>query len=138
MDGVESRAKVIVIAATNRLDIIDTALLRPGRFDRLIKVPLPDVTARKQILTIGFKKMPLADDVNLDEIAVMGEGLSGAEMSLVCREAGLKALTFDSQIEKISNMDEFKIDKRFVEEALLEVKNRGSSGAEKKKQGVCF
>ena len=69
MDGVESRAKVIVIAATNRLDIIDTALLRPGRFDRLIRVPLPDVTAREQILKLGFKKMPLADDVNLGMFA---------------------------------------------------------------------
>ena len=126
MDGVESRAKVIVIAATNRLDIIDSALLRPGRFDRLIKVPLPDLNARKQILNIGFKKMPLSKDVNLDEIAALGEGLSGAEMSLVCREAGLKALTFDSQIEKITNMDEFVIDKRFVEEAMKDVKNRGS------------
>jgi ATP-dependent 26S proteasome regulatory subunit len=69
-------------------------------------------------LTIGFRKMPLAKDVNLDEIAALGDGLSGAEMSLVCREAGLKALTFDSQIEKITNMDDFVIDKRFVEEAL--------------------
>ena len=54
MDGIESRAKVIVIAATNRLDIIDSALLRPGRFDRLIKVPLPNVEARSMILKIGF------------------------------------------------------------------------------------
>ena len=137
MDGVESRAKVIVIAATNRLDIIDSALLRPGRFDRLIKVPLPDLNARKQILNIGFKKMPLSKDVNLDEIAVLGEGLSGAEMSLVCREAGLKALTFDSQIEKITNMDEFVIDKRFVEEALKDVKNRGSKG-EKSSNKIMF
>ena len=65
MDGVESRAKVIVIAATNRLDIIDSALLRPGRFDRLIKVPLPNVDARLHILKIGFKKMPLSTDVDL-------------------------------------------------------------------------
>lgn len=118
MDGVESRAKVIVIAATNRLDIIDSALLRPGRFDRLIKVPLPDMKAREQILTIGFKKMPLSKDVDLKQIALNSEGLSGAEMSLVCREAGLKALTFDSQIEKITNMDDFVIQNRFVEEAL--------------------
>jgi SpoVK/Ycf46/Vps4 family AAA+-type ATPase len=69
MDGVESRAKVIVVAATNRLDIIDTALLRPGRFDRLIYVPLPDEGARLQILEIGFKKMNLAEDVDLAQIA---------------------------------------------------------------------
>lgn len=57
MDGIEARAKVIVVAATNRLDIIDSALLRPGRFDRLIKVPLPDEAARLKILEIGFKQM---------------------------------------------------------------------------------
>ena len=102
MDGVESRAKVIVVAATNRLDIIDTALLRPGRFDRLIKVPLPNQEARKMILEIGFKKMPLADDVNLDELAKEADGLSGAEVSLVCREAGLKALTDGSTIENMN------------------------------------
>lgn len=57
MDGVESRAQVIVVAATNRLDIIDTAILRPGRFDRLIYVPLPEVQAREQIFRINTKKM---------------------------------------------------------------------------------
>ena len=93
MDGIESRAKVIVVAATNRLDIIDKALLRPGRFDRLIKVPLPNLEARKQILKIGFTKMPLSDDIDLDFYAQQSEGLSGAETSLICREAGLKALT---------------------------------------------
>lgn len=123
MDGVESRAKVIVVAATNRLDIIDKALLRPGRFDRLVKVPLPDLEARKQILKIGFKKMPIADDVDIDDLAKESEGLSGAEMSLVCREAGLKALTFDSNIEKLS--DDFKIGSNFVYAALKEVKERG-------------
>ena len=102
MDGVESRAKVIVIAATNRLDIIDSALLRPGRFDRLIKVPLPNAEARSMILKIGFKKMPLSSDIDLDEIAKNSDGLSGAEMALVCREAGLKALTQDSKIEHMN------------------------------------
>ena len=135
MDGVESRAKVIVVAATNRLDIIDTALLRPGRFDRLIKVPLPNLEARKMILTIGFKKMPLADDINLDELAQAADGLSGAEVSLVCREAGLKALTDGATIENMNTPEEinaFKIQKKFVEEALNEVKMRGKS--EKKEE----
>ena len=57
MDGVESRAQVIVVAATNRLDIIDSALLRPGRFDRLVKVPLPDIATRKDIFKINISKM---------------------------------------------------------------------------------
>lgn len=130
MDGVESRAKVIVVAATNRLDIIDSALLRPGRFDRLIKVPLPNQEARKMILTIGFKKMPLSEDVDLDEIAKEADGLSGAEVSLICREAGLKALTEGSTIENMNTPEEvsaFKIQKKFVEQALAEVKKRGKS-----------
>ena len=130
MDGVESRAKVIVIAATNRLDIIDSALLRPGRFDRLIKVPLPNLEARKHILTIGFKKMPLAEDVDLTEIATASEGLSGAEMALICREAGLKALTQDARIEK-DEMDSFKIENRFVLKAMQEVKVRGKKEEKK-------
>ena len=113
MDGVESRSKVLVIAATNRLDIIDSALLRPGRFDRLIKVPLPNKEARKQILSIGFQKMKLADDVDLDQFAELADGLSGAETSLISREAGLKALSDDNKIETmdLDAMNDFLIEK---------------------------
>ena len=103
MDGVESRAKVIVIAATNRLDIIDKAILRPGRFDRLIEVPLPDKQARLQILNIGFKKMRLDPALSLENVAEAATGLSGAETSLICREAGLMALTQDSKIETMNS-----------------------------------
>ena len=69
MDGVESRAQVIVVAATNRLDIIDKALLRPGRFDRLIQVPLPSKAAREQIFRINVAKMQSAQDIMFDRLA---------------------------------------------------------------------
>lgn len=93
MDGVESRAQVIVVAATNRLDIIDSALLRPGRFDRLIYVPLPKQEAREQIIRINVSKMQRDENIDYLKLALMSEGMSGAEIALICREAGLKALT---------------------------------------------
>ena len=69
MDGIEEKAQVIVIAATNRLDIIDKALLRPGRFDRHIEIPLPDPEARLEILKIGCRNMPIAEDVDFEHIS---------------------------------------------------------------------
>src|SRR5881296_3563608 len=77
MDGLEELRNVVIIAATNRPDIIDSALLRPGRFDRLLFVPPPDLEARKQIFKIHTRKTPLADDVNLDEIARRTDGYTG-------------------------------------------------------------
>jgi len=78
---------VVVIAATNRPDILDPALLRPGRFDRLIYVPPPDKEARKQIFKIHTRKVPLAPDVDLDKLAEMTEGYTGADIEAVVREA---------------------------------------------------
>ncbi len=92
MDGLEELSDVVVIAATNRPDIIDPALLRPGRFDRIIVVPPPDKKARLEIFKIHTKKMPLAKDVDLEKLAEMTEGYSGADIEAVCREAGLTAL----------------------------------------------
>ncbi len=114
MDGIESRAQVIVVAATNRLDIIDKALLRPGRFDRLVYVPLPNQDAREQILRINLAKMQKSEDIDFNSLALMTEGLSGAEISLICREAGLKALTENMNIEKES-MDSIKVTYQHLE-----------------------
>lgn len=100
MDGIESRAHVIVVAATNRLDIIDKALLRPGRFDRLVHVPLPDSKTRSEIFKINLEKMPLKEEIDFVKLAEHAQGMSGAEITLVCREAGLKAITEDMNIEK--------------------------------------
>lgn len=94
MDGVETLKHVIVIAATNRPDIIDIGLTRPGRFDHLIYIPPPDLDCRLEIFKINIigNKMP-AFEVNFETLAQKAEGYSGAEICLICREAGLQALS---------------------------------------------
>ncbi|MEM1922100.1 MAG: CDC48 family AAA ATPase, partial [Desulfurococcaceae archaeon] len=92
LDGIEPLRKVVVIGATNRPDLIDPALLRPGRFDRLIYVPPPDYRARIDIFKIHTRKMLLANDVSIEELAKLTEGYSGADIAAVCREAALIAL----------------------------------------------
>ncbi|HHF56416.1 MAG TPA: AAA family ATPase [Thermoplasmatales archaeon] len=92
IDGLEQLNDVVVIGATNRPDIIDPSLLRPGRFDELILVGPPDKEARKEIFKIHTRKMPLADDVDLDELAELTEGYAGADIEGICREAGMIAL----------------------------------------------
>ncbi|XP_065356867.1 ATPase family gene 2 protein homolog A [Calliphora vicina] len=98
LDGVESLENVTIVAATNRPDMIDKALLRPGRIDRIIYVGLPDAKARQEIFRIKLQKMPLAEDVNLQELVNQTEGYSGAEIQAVCHEAALKTLehSFDA------------------------------------------
>jgi cell division protease FtsH len=91
MDGFESNDGVILLAATNRPDILDPALLRPGRFDRQIVVDMPDVKGREQILRVHTRKIPLSTNVNLERIAKGTPGLSGAELSNVVNEAALLA-----------------------------------------------
>nr|WP_221290624.1 CDC48 family AAA ATPase [Stygiolobus caldivivus] len=92
MDGIEKLENVVVIAATNRPDILDPALLRPGRFDRLIYVPPPDKRARLEILKVHTKNVPMAEDVTLEEIAEKTEGYTGADLSALVREATLRAI----------------------------------------------
>ncbi|MFP4405504.1 CDC48 family AAA ATPase [Rhodosalinus sp.] len=92
MDGLEELQGVVVIGATNRPNLVDPALLRPGRFDELIYVPVPDHDARRHILGIRTKDMPLADGVDLDEIARRTERYTGADLADVVRRAGLSAL----------------------------------------------
>lgn len=95
MDGIEVLKDVIILAATNRPNIIDKALVRPGRIDKMIYIPLPDSEARQLILALSTAKMPLDSDVNIPEIAELLNGFSGAEVVLVPREAGIMALTED-------------------------------------------
>ena len=92
MDGLEARGDVIVIAATNRPNAIDPALRRPGRFDREIAFPVPDKRARREILQVHTRNMPLAEDVNLDELAEITHGFTGADLAALCREAAMRAL----------------------------------------------
>jgi transitional endoplasmic reticulum ATPase len=111
MDGLESLNNVVVIAATNRPDMIDPALLRPGRFDRLVHVPTPDLDARRAILEIHSKKKPLGDDVKLDELAKKTEGYSGADLSALVNEAIMLAIRdFVSKGEDITS-DKLKKEK---------------------------
>ena len=91
MDGFDNRGDVRIMAATNRVDMLDPALLRPGRFDRVIAIPLPDKASRSAILKIHSKKMTLVD-VDLDRIVEMTENATGADLQAVCREAGMMAV----------------------------------------------
>jgi proteasome regulatory subunit len=91
MDGFDNRGDVRIMAATNRADMLDPALLRPGRFDRLIEIPLPDRDSRLQILKIHSRKMHMGD-VDLEEVASVTEDATGAELEAVCREAGMIAV----------------------------------------------
>jgi proteasome regulatory subunit len=97
MDGFDTRGDVRIMAATNRADMLDPALLRPGRFDRLIEIPLPDKDSRLQILQIHSRKMHIGD-VDLDEIALATENATGAELEAVCREAGMMAVRRDAEV----------------------------------------
>ncbi len=101
LDGIEPLRRVVVIAATNRPDIVDPALLRPGRFDRLIYVPPPDFKARLEIFKVHTRKMPLAEDVNLEELAKMTEGYTGADIAAVCREAAIIALREEFKVRPV-------------------------------------
>jgi cell division protease FtsH len=96
MDGFEGNEGVIVIAATNRPDVLDSALLRPGRFDRQVVVPLPDIMGREAILKVHMKKVPLADDVNPRTIARGTPGFSGADLANLVNEAALFAAREDA------------------------------------------
>ena len=93
MDGFESTQNVKIIAATNRPELLDKALLRPGRFDRIIEIGLPDSTARNKILKILTQNMPLNPSVNLKQIANKTDGFSGAELKALVMEAGMKAIS---------------------------------------------
>ena len=92
MDGFEERGDVRIIAATNRFDMLDRAILRPGRFDRLIEVPEPDVDGRQRILEIHAADMSVADDVDFDALARRTEGFSGADLASLATEAGMFAV----------------------------------------------
>ncbi len=101
MDGLEDLGNVFVMAATNRPDMVDPALLRPGRFDKLLLIPIPDEAARLKILQIHSNRMPL-DKVDLGKFAKKLEGYVGADIENVCREAGMTALREDRQANKVT------------------------------------
>jgi len=105
MDGIVALEDIVVIAATNRPDIVDPAVLRPGRFDRLIYVPEPDEKSRLQIFKIYTKNMPLAKDVGLSQLVAIAKNYSGADIEAFCREAGMHALRRDVNAKEVTMID---------------------------------
>jgi cell division protease FtsH len=105
MDGFEGASGVIVIAATNRPDVLDPALLRPGRFDRQVVVPLPDIRGREQILGVHMRKVPIAPDVKADILARGTPGMSGADLANLVNEAALFAARYN---KRLVDMDDFE------------------------------
>src|SRR6056297_3465880 len=108
MDGFEDRGEIRIIAATNRFDMLDRAILRPGRFDRLIEVPNPDREGRERILEIHTQDMSLADDVDLGTIAADTDDFSGAELASLATEAGMFAIRDDRTEIRMEDFEEAK------------------------------
>ncbi|MDH5659933.1 MAG: ATP-dependent zinc metalloprotease FtsH [Gammaproteobacteria bacterium] len=108
MDGFEGNEGVIVIAATNRPDVLDPALLRPGRFDRQVVVPLPDMLGREQILKVHMRKVPIGDDVNAKVIARGTPGFSGADLANLVNEAALFAARYNKRLVEMNEFDKAK------------------------------
>ncbi|CAA2104615.1 ATP-dependent zinc metalloprotease FtsH [Variovorax paradoxus] len=113
MDGFETNLGVIVVAATNRPDILDAALLRPGRFDRQVYVTLPDIRGREQILGVHMRKVPLGQDVNPGVIARGTPGMSGADLANLCNEAALMAARRNARVVEMQDFEKAK-DKIFM------------------------
>jgi transitional endoplasmic reticulum ATPase len=133
LDGIEELKGVVVLAATNRLDRVDPALLRPGRFDFLVELPLPDHQTRLEILRIHTHEMPLVDDVDLELLARSTEGLAGADLEGLCRRAALLAIreyleekgNDVSQDQEISSTSAPKVSARHFEIAMVNRERQG-------------
>ena len=123
IDGLEELHNVLIIGATNRLDIVDEALLRPGRFDRIIQVPNPDSKGREQIFNIHTKKKPLAEDVSISKLVDLTDGFSGAEIAAVANRAAIAALKRYVG-GKFENIKGIKVTQQDLLEAIDKVKPR--------------
>jgi transitional endoplasmic reticulum ATPase len=143
MDGLQDLNDIVIIGATNRPDILDTALLRPGRFDRIILVPVPDIKTRKEIFKVHTKGMPLDKDVDVNQLIEKTDGYVGADIESICREAAIFALREDmkSKTIKMKHFDK-ALEKvkpsatKEVAEAYAELENmfRAARGKEMKDQ----
>ena len=128
MDGIEELKGIIVLAATNRLDIVDPALLRAGRFDRLLELSLPDEKDRLAILEVHARGKPLAGEVDLSGLARDSEGFSGADLEGLCREAGLAAIREFLALEPAPPVSAFEIGAQHFQRAFEQAVGRGSQG----------
>ncbi len=106
LDGFDPLDNVKVIATTNRIDVLDPALLRPGRFDKVIEIPLPDLRGRYEIFKIHTRRMPLDENVDLLELAKKTEGATGADIKAICTEAGLRAIRMGRTIVSMEDFEE--------------------------------
>ena len=132
MDGFDSRSGVIILAATNRAEILDPALLRPGRFDRQVLVDKPDLEGRLAILKIHSSKLQLAEDVDLRKIAQASAGLAGADLANICNEAAL--LTVRRNKEKVSQL-EFE---EAIEKSIAGLERKGRIMNESERRRVAY
>lgn len=132
MDGFEGNEGVIVIAATNRPDVLDPALLRPGRFDRQVVVPLPDILGREQILKVHMRKLPIGDDVNPRIIARGTPGFSGADLSNLVNEAALFAAR---ENRRVVNMEQFE---KAKDKVLMGAERRSMVMSEEERKNTAY
>jgi cell division protease FtsH len=132
MDGFEATSGVIVIAATNRPDVLDPALLRPGRFDRQVVVPLPDIRGREQILNVHMRKVPIAPDVVAEVIARGTPGMSGADLANLVNEAALFAARSN---KRLVDMDDFE---RAKDKILMGAERRSMVMPEEERRNTAY
>ncbi|MBN1390630.1 MAG: proteasome-activating nucleotidase [Candidatus Thermoplasmatota archaeon] len=118
LDGFDNLSDVRIIAATNRPDILDHAILRPGRLDRIIEIPLPDLPARKEIFRLHTKRMNIDSDISIDDLAAVTEGFNGAQIKAVCTESGMFAIREERR----------KVHLKDFKEAIKKVKETGAEG----------
>jgi transitional endoplasmic reticulum ATPase len=104
MDGIESTEGIVIVASTNRPDLVDSAFLRPGRIDKALYVPAPDYEGRIKILKVHTKNMPIDDDISIKKLALITDGFSGADLENLCREAGMQAIREQKEdFKKVKN-----------------------------------
>ncbi|MFQ5621267.1 MAG: AAA family ATPase [Candidatus Nanoarchaeia archaeon] len=137
IDGVQVLHDIVIIGATNRPDIIDSALLRPGRFDRVIMAPVPDEKTREKIFEVHLKKMPIAEDVKAEDLAKRAEGYVGADIESICREAAIFALRkdMDSTMVTLADFEEALYKVRASVTPEIEKSYKDLEGTFKQKQG---
>jgi len=128
MDGIEELKGVVVLAATNRLDLVDPAILRSGRFDLLFELPLPDEKTREEIFEIHTKNKPLAQDVDLTKLAKETDGRTGSDIEFICRRASMFAvreyIEHDSAEKKVTKEKELKVSRQHFDQALKMLKEQ--------------
>jgi len=127
MDGLEELYDVVILAATNRVDLIDPALLRPGRFDLILAIPVPDAQARTAIFKIHSKETPLSDDVRYEKLVADTESFTGAEIEAICREAKMMAIREIISLGRASDTDHFMVSMEHFAKALEKIRRRGES-----------